>query len=100
MDSNLTKPSTQATALMVSPSVEHQKKDLVHTIGTDEMLSAGLQGHSKTNNDAFLSGTKADDYSYVIFAVLDSTSGESLGLMEDMYKYYGSAPVTSWVISS
>lgn len=42
MDSNLSKPSTQATALMVSPSSEHQTKDLVHTIGTDEMLSAGL----------------------------------------------------------
>ena len=57
-----------------------------------------LEDRIKLTFDDFEGGTRRDTYDYVIFALLnDDLDKEQLEMQEDMYNFYGEAPVVAWV---
>ena len=96
---DLLKAKDESIALIVSPDEDQQDTKLSSLIGNNEQISAGLMGHEKVNFEDFQSGSHKDEYSYVVFACLDSKCSEDdIAEKEDMYTYYGAAPVCAWVV--
>ena len=95
----LLKVKDESIALIVSPDEDQQETRLSSLIGNNEQISAGLMGHEKVNFEDFQSGSHKDEYSYVIFACLDQKCTEDdIAEKEDLYTYYGTAPVCAWVV--
>lgn len=90
----------EAHALVVSPNEEDFVKNLSPIVADNEKVSAGLSNHYKTYFDKFQSGDHQDDFCYVIFSFLGSYEEADIELHEDMFKYYGAAPVCAWVVES
>ena len=90
----------EPNALICSPNEEDQVKFLSAIIASNEKVSAGLMGHYKTHFDKFQSGDHEDDFCFVIFSLLDQYEAESVDMQEDMYRWYGAAPVCAWVLDS
>lgn len=95
----LLKQKDESIALIVSPDEEEQDTKLSALIGNNEQISASLMGHEKVNFDDFQNGEHKDEYSFVVFTCLDKKFDEDAVMeKEDMYTYYGSAPVCAWVV--
>jgi hypothetical protein len=57
-----------------------------------------LEDRIKLDFEEFEGGTRRDTYDYVIFALLnEDLDKEELEMQEDMYNFYGEAPVVAWV---
>jgi hypothetical protein len=69
---------------------DHRKKN--------EQLNKMLENRVKADFEEFEGGTRRDTYDYVIFALLndDLDMGE-LEMQQEMYNFYGEAPVVAWV---
>jgi hypothetical protein len=89
--------SKPLVGLIVYPGTDSLKIMMDHRKKNEEMNKM-LADRIKITFEDFEGGKRKDTYDYVIFALLnDNIEKEELEMQEEMFNFYGEAPVVAWV---